>query len=601
MAELRNRLEADDGAAPEVLINDVSVAYTTNPDKEVLQGVSLSVERGSFIGITGLNGAGKSTLCRLIAGYIPHFFDVDMTGSVAVRGSDTAESGIGELAETVGFVFENPFDQLSGANLTVLEEAAFALENMGVPRQDIERRARASLAAVGIEDLADRDPAKLSGGQTQRLALASVLALRPRIIVLDDPTSQLDPLGAEDVFDVLDDLHQQGFTVVVVSQDLEQLAPRVDRLVVLEAGRVLWNDRPQIVLKNAVDQSYPLAVPDVVHVWHELRQRDLLPGAPEPPLTATEAVAAIAARSPATKAGSAFLDSEPATNDTAGGWARPDSSEVEQLSTADGTKGVSFNDVQYVYPGDVTALQNLSLNLEGGCICVIGQNGAGKSTFARHLNGLLKPTAGTVKVVGQDTAGMNVSVLARDVGLAFQNPDDQLFRRTVQDEVQFGPENIGAPDAEVATRANEAMELLGLLDVKEQKPHDLDLAHRKHVATASVLAMDTPVLVLDEPTGGQDAQGTELLGNLVRQAASRGKTVIVITHDMHFAARYADRVVVLAEGTLLADGDARSVFGQPEVLRRGHVTAPATTRLAAGLGLTSLPLSPAELVAELAG
>ena len=219
-------------------IEDVTFSYTSQRHEPALRNLDCSIEQGSFVGITGLAEAGKSSLCRLTSGYIPHFFHGEFSGRVSVAGTDTRVTTIGELAERVGFVFENPFDQLTGASLTVLEEAAFALESMGLARVEIRPRTQKSLAQVGMEDLADRHPQRLSGGQSQRLALASVLAVQPEIFILDEPTSQLDPLGVEEVFDVISDMHCRGYTVILVSQDLDHLATRADRLIVVDKGEI---------------------------------------------------------------------------------------------------------------------------------------------------------------------------------------------------------------------------------------------------------------------------------------------------------------------------------------------------------------------------
>jgi energy-coupling factor transporter ATP-binding protein EcfA2 len=232
-----------------------------------------------------------------------------------------------------------------------------------------------------------------------------------------------------------------------------------------------------------------------------------------------------------------------------------------------------------------------------GCVCIVGQNGAGKTTFAKHLNGLLRPTRGRVLVLGKDTREYRVAELAREVGLAFQNPDDQLFRSTVEEEVRFGPDNVGASPEEAKHLVATAMDLMSLELVREKKPHDLGVPERKRVATASVIAMNTPVVVLDEPTGGQDAEGIELLGQLVGTLVQQGKLVIVVTHDVKFAAQHADRVIALHQGRVLLDNDPRTVFGREEALARTHVEPPAVTRLGKRLRLDETLLTPQELLA----
>ena len=563
-------------------IEDLTFSYSTQQHEPALRNLSCSIEQGSFVGITGLAEAGKSTFCRLIAGYIPHFFQGEFSGRVNVSGKDTRETTIGELAEWVGFVFENPFDQLTGASLTVLEEAAFALENMGLAREQIRLRTEKSLTQVGMEDLKDRHPQQLSGGQSQRLALASILAVQPEVFILDEPTSQLDPLGVEEVFDVISDMHTRGNTLIVVSQDLDHLAIRADRLMVIDKGEIKWDGDPREVLLEAAEARYPILIPDVLEISRKLRAAGRIPSNPPLPLTVEQAA------------------NELSSIDTPGSAEIIAAGRTSRHSKVESSKELVFEAVHYDYPTGVSAIRGISLSLDEGCVCIVGQNGAGKTTFAKHLNGLLRPTRGRVLVRGKDTREYRVAELAREVGLAFQNPDDQLFRSTVEEEVRFGPDNVGAGPEEAKRMVAFAMDLMGLEAVPEKKPHDLGVPERKRVATASVIAMNTPVVVLDEPTGGQDAEGIELLGQLVGQLVQQGKLVVVVTHDVNFAARHADRVIALYQGRVLLDDDPRTVFGREETLARTHVEPPAVTRLGKLLGLEETLLSPEELLAVFA-
>jgi len=572
-----------DSAVSLVEIEDLTFSYASQQHGPALRNLSCAIEQGSFVGITGLAEAGKTTFCRLIAGYIPHFFHGEFSGKVNVAGTDTRESTIGELAERVGFVFENPFDQLTGASLTVLEEAAFALENMGLVREEIRLRAEKSLSRVGMEDLKDRHPQQLSGGQSQRLALASILAVQPEVFILDEPTSQLDPLGVEEVFDVITDMHGRGNTLIVVSQDLDHLAIRADRLMVIDKGEIKWDGEPREVLLEAAEARYPILIPDVLEISRKLKAAGRIPTASPVPLTVEQA---------AKELSSINTPGSAAETIAAGRTSRH--------SKVESSKELLFEDVHYDYPTGVSAIRGVSLSLDEGCVCIVGQNGAGKTTLAKHLNGLLRPTRGRLLVRGKDTREYRVAELAREVGLAFQNPDDQLFRSTVEQEVRFGPDNVGASPEEAKRLVANAMDLMDLEAVGEKKPHDLGMPERKRVATASVIAMNTQVVVLDEPTGGQDAEGIELLGQLVGSLVQQGKLVIVVTHDVKFAALHADRVIALHQGRVLLDDDPRTVFGREEALARTHVEPPAVTRLGKLLGLDETVLSPEELLAVFA-
>ncbi|MEJ2151154.1 MAG: ABC transporter ATP-binding protein [Chloroflexota bacterium] len=261
---------------------------------------------------------------------------------------------------------------------------------------------------------------------------------------------------------------------------------------------------------------------------------------------------------------------------------------------------IAVEQVSFSYPGGVEALRGVSLTIEAGeAVAIVGENGAGKTTLARHLNGLLKPTSGRVLVGDWDTAEQSIAQMSRRVGLVFQNPDDQLFERTVRAEVTFGPRNLGWQPAEVREAVDEALARVGLSEAADTHPYDLHLAQRKLVALAATLAMHTPVVLLDEPTTGQDAVSVERIGTIVDRLHAEGRTVIAISHDLDFCAEHFERAVVMAEGRVLADGPTRQVFTRGEVLAHAAVEAPQLIRLATALGWEAAPLTVEEFLARL--
>jgi energy-coupling factor transport system ATP-binding protein len=607
--------------------------------RPALIDVDCQVEAGTFVGITGPSDAGKSSFCRCLSGFVPHFFDGDLDGSVSIAGTDVPESSIGELGETVGYVFEDPFDQLTGAATTVLEEVAFGLERIGTPREDIEPRARECLDRVGIEALADRDPGTLSGGQLQRLAIASVLALDPGILVLDEPTSQLDPAGTEAVFDLAESMHEAGYTICLVSQDLHRLAPRADRLLVLGDGRLRYDDDPRTVLtaieeaseaSEASESNGSVTIPGTLRIGRALRERGLFDG--DLPLTVAELevgtdIEALrstnarrassgeattpAASTPSNSAAAVPPESESGTSgsntpESAVSEANPpnsdpsDSASPPASASSDDPPLIDVENASHTYASGTDALADVSLSMDGGCVAILGHNGAGKTTLAKQLNGLLTPTSGTVRIAGRDTSEAPVARLAREVGLCFQNPDDQLFRPTVESELRFGPERLGYDEARVDELVEEALAVSGLDAVRDTDTYDLGRAQRGRVAIASVLAMDTPAVVLDEPTGGQDSSGVSIVGDIVDDCRSAGRLVVLVTHDVGFAAEHADRLVVLADGAVIADGPPRAVFDSDRAaIERAGVTIPVATRAASVLGLGEDVLSVGELLSRL--
>ena len=570
----------------EIAFDDVSITYATAADPAV-SDVSVEIDAGSLVGITGPSESGKTTFCRALGGFVPNFFDVSLDGSVRVAGIDVGRATIADLGETVGYVFENPNDQLTGAATSVRDEIAFGLEQRGVDGDALRPRIASALSTVGVEHLVDRDLDALSGGQLQRVALASVLALDPEILVLDEPTSRLDPAGTDAVFETAATLRDEGYTVVAVSQHLRKLASVADRLLVFDEGGLVRNGPPRSVLADR-DLDPILRVPLTVRIARRLRDDGTIPAGCPLPLT----VSALRQQIDRSVADGSASDEpavtrspadDPATEDDG---VQPGSDPISPQSGGEVPR-IRLDDVTHVYDGGIPALENVSLEFAGECVMLMGANGAGKTTLVKHLNGLLAPTTGTVLVGESDTRTASVAALARRVGLVFQDPDTQLFRPTVERAVRFGLENLGAPD--VAARANRALERLSLADVRTESTYELGRAGRKRVAMASVLAMDTPVVVLDEPTGEQDARGVKLIGSLVESLTAAGRTVICVTHDVEFARRHGDRVVVLADGRVIADGPPPTVLGDPEPLAQAGLEMPVPMRLGRALGLGPLP------------
>lgn len=529
--------------------------------KLVLDGIDFEADKGQFIGIIGENQAGKSTLCQAFAGLVPTMFRGAYGGKVIIDGVEASKVPIAVLCQKVGLVFQNPFNQLSGAKDTVFEEIAFGLQNLGIPREEIGKRVDKALKLLDIIKYKDRNPFDLSGGQIQRVAIASILAMEPEVLVLDEPTSQLDPQGSEDVFLVVEKLAKTGITIIMVEQKMEKLAAYCDKILLLHRGSQVAYDVPERIFSR-----------------EDLRELGV-----EPPVYTQVSKALSVYR----KEGDDLLypvtlkqiqnhkDQFPtALSKTAGD--RNIDKQVEDIFTI---KDLGFH---YI-PGN-PVIENLTLSLDTRPTAVIGQNGAGKTTLVKLLKGLLKPKAGTVLLEGEDISGRTVAQLAKKVGYVFQNPDDQIFKNQVLEEVMVGPLNIGMTRKEGEQRAREALEMVGLLHAEKENPYDLDLSERKMVAIASVVAMDPKVLILDEPTIAQDARGREVLGQLIRTMTERGKFVLAILHDMDFVARYFERVIVMTGGAVISDGPGEKIFYEKDTLTKARLEPPHITRLCEILG-----------------
>lgn len=529
--------------------------------KLVLNGINFEADKGQFIGIIGENQAGKSTLCQAFAGLVPTMFRGAYGGKVLIGGVEASKVPIAVLCQKVGLVFQNPFNQLSGAKDTVFEEIAFGLQNLGIPREEIGKRVEKALMLLDINKYKERNPFDLSGGQIQRVAIASILAMEPEVLVLDEPTSQLDPQGSESVFQVIEKLAKTGITIIMVEQKMEKLAAYCDKILLLHQGTQVAYDVPERIFSR--DDLKKLGV--------------------KPPIYTQVSKLLLVNR----KEGEEFIypvtlkqiekqkDQFPSIR----------SAGVRERNSEKQDKGVfSIRDLSYYYVPGVPVIDKLTLNLDMRPTAVIGQNGAGKTTLVKLLKGLLKPKAGTVLLEGEDISGRTVAQLAKKIGYVFQNPDDQIFKNQVLEEVMVGPLNIGMTRKEGEARAREALEMVGLLHAAKENPYDLDLSERKMVAIASVVAMDPKVLILDEPTIAQDVRGREVLGQLIRTMEEKGKFVLAILHDMDFAARYFRRFIVMTGGKVIADGPGDQVFYEKDTLIKARLEPPHITRLCELLG-----------------
>jgi energy-coupling factor transport system ATP-binding protein len=550
-----------------------SVAFTYEGGQRALDGIDLEIERGEFVAILGANGAGKTSLCLLLNGVIPNVIGGTLAGSIEIDGLATIEHHVYELAEHVGVVLQDPDAQILSTD--VLSEVAFAAENLGVPRETMVARIGRALEIVRLTGYESSAPEELSGGQKQRLALAAGLVMEPPTFVLDEPTAQLDPIGAREVFDVLQWLNaERGSTIVIATHDSEDAARVATRVVVLEGGRIAADGPPREVFAQVeLLDRVGVTVPEVVRIELGL-EPDL--AASSLPLDVGEAAGRIGAR-----LASGRLRVEPP--------APPRSAPGVRASPAQPL--VELRGLRYRYSRTAdAALDGIDFAIERGeFVALIGQNGAGKSTLIKCLAGILRPEAGEIRIEGEPVTPAVARSLPRRIGVVLQNPDTQLFRMSVLDEVRFGLVNIGLPPDEQASRIEAALEVCGLTHARDLYPFKLSFGDRRKVAVAAIVAMRPEILVFDEPTTGQDHRGRYQLCEIARGLNERGATVVMITHDMDLVARYATRSVVLGLGKVIFDGPTREAFAQPELIGQTYLAPPQAARLAQALSAHEVP------------
>lgn len=574
-----------------------------------LDGLDFSVEKGEFIGIIGENGAGKSTLSQAIMGLVPQFYKGAYGGMVTVDGIEAGKTPVAQLCGHVGLVFQNPFNQLSGAKDNVYEEVAFGMQNLGVPAEEMKKRVEEALKLLDIWQYRDRNPFDLSGGQMQRVAIASVLVMRPDVMILDEPTSQLDPEGSDEVFRAVETLTGSGITILMIEQKIEKLAAYCDRILLLHKGKQIAFDTPQKVFSmpdlndygiqapaftrickaeqvTLADGTYPVTVKEAAEVLREKR------------LGVYEHANAEAGVQKAVGASAAGTGQVQAKNAETGARSGQSGTCRKAENVASVDKQFRIEKLDFSYLADIPVLEDLNMKLDQRPTAIIGQNGAGKTTLVKLLKGLLKSVSGSIYFHGEDISDKTVAMLAGSVGYVFQNPDDQIFKYNVMDEILFGPLNIGMDPERAKKEAARALELTGLVGKEKENPYDLELYERKMTAIASVLAMDTDVLILDEPTIAQDWEGRQIIGSIIRSLSGRGKLVIAILHDMDFVAENFERVIIMAHGQVLADGTAKEVFAQEEVLKKARLQKPYVMQLSEALGYEKSYLTVEELLKD---
>lgn len=531
-------------------LEQVSFTYA-EASTPALRNVSLRIQPGELVVVIGASGAGKSTLVKCLNRVIPAFQAGELTGEVWLFGRRLLQERVGELAGTVGVVFQDFEAQLFST--TVRDEVIFGMEQLGVAPEEMQERLDAVLALVGLSGFESRDPTTLSGGQKQRLAIAAMLALRPQVLVLDEPTTDLDPQGRQEIFSLLSRMRAEGYTLVLVEHELSA-AVDADWVLLLSEGQIVAADRPERLLPQTelltrygvrprdLDricaafgvEAFPRDVESATPLFHETHRR-----LGEPPLPSR-------------------LSSE-----------RQAAAPLLRIEA-----------VSHSYPGSAQVVTNATLSIaEGEFIALLGQNGSGKTTLAKIVSGLLSPTQGRVFLRGEELARLPLHRVAQEVSYVFQNPDHQLFAETVGEEVAFGPRNIGLDTAEVAVRIEEALEAVGLSALRTHDPFLLGRGERQRLAVAALLALRPRLLILDEPTTGLDYPEQLRMMQLLRRLHCEGRTIVIITHVPWVAAEYAERALLMARGQLVWDGALRRLCARPDLCASAAFHPPEVTRL----------------------
>jgi energy-coupling factor transport system ATP-binding protein len=512
-----------------LIVENLSFRYRDRPEL-ALCDISLQVAPGELLLVAGASGCGKTTLIRCLNGLVPRSYKGELGGHIRLQGQDTAHMPLARISQMVGTVLQDPERQILGTK--VINEVAFGLENLSLPRPEIIRRADEALAFLGISPLRNRETFNLSGGEKQKVALAGVLAMRPSILLLDEPLASLDPASAQETLAIVRQLADDGMTVVMIEHRVEDvLNIRPDRVLFMQAGQIRYLG-PVADLFKVVD-------------YHEVK----LPAA------------AILER--------AAADPRPVELKLLPGAAAAPAA-YEPL--------VRFENVGYDYDGEREVLHGITLDIRrGDIIAVLGANGAGKTTLVKHAIGLLKPKTGRVLVGGRDTQALSVAQIAQTLGYVFQSPSHMLFAPTVSEELAFGPTNLRHPAEAIQKEVKEALEIVNLTGREKDPPLALSFGQQKRVSIAAILAMRSRILVMDEPTAGQDYKNYMDFMDAILQLPSF-EAILFITHDIDLAVIYANRVLLVGHGQVVADGAPAEVLRDQDRLKDCRVVPSSLLR-----------------------
>ncbi len=556
------------------VVYDYGLGEEQDSGIRALNGVTAAVREGEFLVVLGRNGSGKSTLARLMNALL-----IPQEGTVIVDGMNTQNGELlWDIRKSVGMVFQNPDNQMVAT--TVEEDVAFGPENLGVPPDEIRSRIDSALSYVGMTENLNRAPHLLSGGQKQRVAIAGILAMAPKCIILDEATSMLDPAGRREVMGVLRKLNREkGITLILITHHMDEAA-QAHRVLVMSEGQLALEGTPETLFENVSSvRGLGLEVPQVSLLAHELKHQGI--SFPKVPIDLDEGEKVfedLLRR----------LSPSPLKSEALGSSGKREASMDGALAGKNGKNNaiIRLSELTHIYmPGttyEKKALDNVSLTVEKGEILgIIGHTGSGKSTLVQHLNGLLKPSSGDLEVDGLKAVGKTLKELRRRVGLIFQYPEHQLFEETVYKDILFGLLKLGLPEEEMKRRIFEVTESLGLgPELLEKSPFELSGGQKRRVAIAGVLVMEPSVLILDEPTAGLDPKGSRevfaLLSDLNRK---KGTTILIISHNMEDMAAFCHRIAVMHNGRLAACDTPSAVFSKKGNIRAFGLELPSITEL----------------------
>jgi energy-coupling factor transport system ATP-binding protein len=524
--------------------------------KQQLTNVNLNIDEGELTLLAGPSGSGKSSLTLLLNGIIPHHAKGNIKGELSVFDKNPLAESVLTMSNSVGMLLQDPDSQL--ATSRVMDELIFTLEFRGLPREEIDGIYKDTLIEYDIRHLAEHDTTKMSGGEKQLVALAAIMTLNPEIIILDEPTSNLDPFNTRKILEFVARLKEKGKTIILIEHKIDEVFRfcKPDKIILMDKGKIVTHKNPHDIFLNRDMSLVGLKSPTIVDFYLNNINKEITTNLP---LTLDDLV---------THLNKLTRDQLKSLKESLSNQKRMDMKTDETLLT--------FDNVVYQYRNrDSVQIAKASFNVnKGEFIAIIGNNGSGKSTLVKHIIGLLKPTDGDVIIDNVNTKKTTAAQLARKVSFLFQNPDNQIFANSVLKEVSYGSVNCGMDKKEAENRAKFAIDSVNLSEFLNQNPLKLSVGQKQRVAVASSLTMEPSIIVLDEPTTGQDATSLKGIMDLMLKEYQKSVTIIMVTHDMSLVDSVANRVIVLSEGKIIADDKTDLIFLNKQIMEKANIEAP---------------------------
>ncbi len=544
------------------LIEFVEFGFQYHSQSEpTLLELNCTIYEGEKVLIVGPSGSGKSSFAHCINGLIPFYYFGEMTGSLKIRGKELRELNLTQISDLVGTVLQDPDGQFVG--LTVAEDIAFKLENDGIPQLEMRQKVAASALRVGMENNLDQAPHVLSGGQKQRTTLASVMVNDVEILLFDEPLANLDPRTGKSAIELIDEIHHDTQkTIIIIEHRLEEVLHRgIDRIIVMHEGRIIADLTPNELLCSSLLRQIgirePLYLSALRYAGCEIT--------PEMKPCHIESIILDPCK---------FHLHEWIKNRN-----QPSASQETQAL-------LELRHIHFRYDEHKEILHDVSFTLhEGEMVCIVGMNGAGKSTVSKLICGFYKPTSGQMLLKNKDMLSMTIRERAEHIGYVLQNPNQMISQTLIFDEVAFGLKIRGVPESQVKERVYDVLKVCGLYAFRNWPISALSFGQKKRVTIASILVLNPQILILDEPTAGQDFKHYNEMMEFILQLNRQGVTIIMITHDMHLMLEYAERAIVLAEGRRIADDCPANVLTDAHIIEAAHLKQTSLDRLAVRAGL----------------